>query len=272
MEKKVFFQETSLILEYSVEDKYIFSTLVSYLYSLFKETSEKNLDYIEGKSSMKGVNSQSSVKDFRKTIIAFRTLLQHNLKGSDNEIKLYCDSWIQKASNSNFPQTFSEKNQIVLRCLFFEVLDYFDYIISILKCIEALNESIKEAIIEEWNKVCYRNYSQYDWEKIVKVVCTNFGYEINALEFAKKKFQKWNKEIMALNESFKFEREAERIVQSEFIKDDLQIITGKDVKERYGIEGERIGNILRKAREITQSGNFRRKDEILCELDKFVNL
>lgn len=250
--KILFFSDISIKVKFT-NPELCFHTLISWLYILYHEASGRNLVFITKKILPYKISISNKAEESQKTIHAFRTLLQHQMdfENSPTDIakKNKCDSWYQSLIKKIEPNR-QEDWVICVNELLDSVLEFLQAILSCLKAI-AKSEHI-DIVIEEWTRLVYRDYSVYDFEKVLLAALQNIGlsgfFDTNYL--TKKNIDSWRKELDVLPDDFNFENHAYKIIERFLLRKEIIPIDGQDILS-LGIEpGKRIFDLLLKAKEI----------------------
>jgi hypothetical protein len=220
---------------------------------LYYEASGRNLVFISKKILPYNIALSSKAEESQKIIHAFRTLFQHQMdfENSPTDIakKNKCDSWYQSLIQKSEP-TKQEEWEICVKELLDSVIEFLQTILSCLKVISQ-SEHI-DIVIEDWTKLVYRDYSVYDFEKILVTVLKNLGlsdfFDTNTL--TKKNIDSWRKELDVLPDDFNFESHAYKIIERFLLRKEIIPIDGQDILS-LGVErGIRVSDLLSKAKEI----------------------
>lgn len=251
-DKILFFSNITIKVKFS-HPELCFHSLISWLYILYFEACGRNLNFITQKFLPYGISISQKADESRKTIHAFRTVFQHQMDFENSQTDIAkrnkCDSWFQSVIKKKEPIN-QEDWKICVNELLDSVAEFLKAIYSCLIAISK-NEHL-DLVVEEWTKLISRDYSVYDFEKILIVALQNLGltgfFDTNAL--TKKNIDSWRKELDVLPDDFNFEIHAYKIIERFLLKKEILPIDGKDVLSLGVKEGKMVFTLLLKAREI----------------------
>jgi hypothetical protein len=251
-----------------------FNNLISWLYIFVYEATGRNLDFILKKIISYNIGVSPAGKNINKHIHAFRTVLQHNLdltnSESDIEKQNLCNSWFYEKIGKNAPITDEEW----IECLSMLLQESIELYIAVSACINRISRSEHlDIVLDEWEKIISRNYSIYDYEKILIKVLKNLDLNnfFNPNLIAKKYKDEWRKDIELLPDGFNFEIEAYKIIERFLLKRDIIPIDGNDLISIGVKPGRKLMELLIMGRELFYKSPCN-KEALLSQIQKIISV
>lgn len=138
---------------------------------------------------------------------------------------------------------------------------------AILTCLREIAKSEHlSLVIDEWKKLVFRNYSPYDFEKILIKVLHNLGlsgyFDTNSV--VKKNIASWRNDLDVLPDGFNFEVHAYKIIERFILRREVIPIDGNDLVSLGVEKGKAIPQLLIKAREIFYSNPCNKEQLLLA--------
>lgn len=266
-----FYREISVHVKFS-DPELCFHTLISWSYILYHEYSAKNIEFIKKKILANNITiTEQSIKS-KQLIHAFRTIYQHQMdfdnKQSDNDKINLCNAWFEEILNKSAPNN-SEDWIICVN----QLLDYLtELILSIYSFLLSLKENEHlDIIMDEWKKIISRNYSDYEYEKVLHLVLDNLGLNgyFDTRLLVKKHSSAWSKDILILPDGFDFTKHAYKIIERFLLNKEIIPIDGNDIKSIGVQNGKEIFNLLERAKEIFYNEPCN-KPELLNRLREYI--
>lgn len=267
-----FFEKISITVKFK-NPELCFHTLIPWLYVLMHEAASRNLFFVQRKFAPYNVTISEESMQIIKIVHAFRTVLQHNMdvdqSASDQEKVKFCEVFFFTATQKAAPQDEIDWTKALNQLLSFCI----EFLFAIKNCIAQMSKSENiEVIKDEWSKLIHRNYTVFDFEKILITVLNNVGLNdiFDTNKICKKEIDKWRKDLDLLKDDFNFEREATRIIERYVLKQELLPINGSDIMS-LGFSGRDVLSVMQKARELFYRSPCKTED-LITRLKQAYNL
>lgn len=239
-----------------------FIQVVSWLYVYYFEAGRPGLRFLMRHSELAHVIAEREERHLQD-VRALRTTLQHNLvlsKERNVEIESQCGKWYSNACGYVYPQSEDEWRACAERLL----ADAAMTLQTLRGMLRAIEESrFRNTVLEQWRRIVLRFHDPAEFDRIAEIVAGDLGHpHLDVVALRHRHLHGWQKRIDQLDDGFEFEFEARRLVEDSILSEWSNVlpITGADVMEEFGIRpGKRVGEILRFARELYQSGEYDRE-------------
>ena len=237
-------------------DEASFMRLVNWSYVLLFEVGSITLPYLMRFPSASGPTKER-VQEGRDIIHALRTWISHNVgfsSGRDAAISKRVSVWFLTWCNATEP-----RDEDAWRTCFRELCNEVGMIVQY--CQDALAAIVRDGeereLIEELRRRLDRLWSTYRFDELVIESCTRLAVNVDVPRFRDQKLSKWREFLATVPDEDDPQRAVMRLIERDVIDhtSDVLPIGGEDVMDVLGLSpGPRVGDALRRARELFRSG------------------
>lgn len=251
-----FFEKISIKVDFASSEAG-FMKLISFFYAFINEGDSKiNYKFIVDKCASYHGNV-SILREFKKNILDFRTVLQHslNLNSNTDTNKLYnYQDWL-KAVVNKCDGLSDEEWSICCNELLKDTNSILDEIQNTINQINSLSEEFKIIVIEDWIGKLTSEYPIYRYKDLTSIACEKFACSyLDINRFCQKHYSDWKNELLKLDQ-FDFNeyatRQVERDLHSDMVNGNFPLpINANDIMDFLNISpGKQLAEYLQKAKD-----------------------
>jgi hypothetical protein len=177
-----------------------------------------------------------------------RTLLYHNIdptSDSGSATRADCEDWFATACGTKVPGDATHWDA----CLRREARDAWEFLTTLLTVLRHIEADDNRAqIIQDWQSRIMRHHPANSFDPIVSAAAIDMGKPtVDVVAFRGRHLSRWQTALEALDDSYDFETEARRLIESSLLKEAEPAlpITGRDVIRHFGVSpGPEVGRLL----------------------------
>lgn len=228
-----------------------FLRAVSWFYVLYFETGRPSIKFLSERFRTYGHDRQGDMAGHPELIDQMRTYMQHDLHievERNLARKRACENWFRQKCGTAVPEGEEQWYNCLMHFLDVNRL-FLRLIYDCLRSIE--QDEARDQVLDDWDFRVRRYHEPHQFDAIVEEVATDLGrLNLDVVNFRKRHYQRWNKELQLLNGDYDFRREATRLIELTLISEtsDRLPLTAKDVMNELHVPpGPRVGACLRRA-------------------------
>lgn len=248
-------------------EKLIFCEIVFYSYQIIYERSGNNIKFLHEIAQALGYEVKSQLKT-KTDIQNLRTYLGHFLqkgKSHDEEILKQCKLWFMASCNENKPKSDLHW-RFCVASLIGQMISYIKHIEDVLSELQTKFE--EEIIWIQWNDMQMKYIPQYKKEEVLEEIKIIYHMEINNKKFLNQYNRRIDDNIEVYGDKENLFACIEEIVLREVR---LPVITGKEVREKYGFEKKELEIIMKSVMEEQNKNPRLTKDEALSIIENMIS-